>query len=248
MRDHSPVVKGTLAKEYARLYYVIEDDIFTVFEHLDTPFLDKRLKSGMIVFDATMGRGRHAVRYAKHGCKVWGNDLNPHMVAIAREAAKEAGAKMHFLNLDVRTLKGVPGGRFDVSYSMFSSIGTIPKSRNRDQAIQEIARVTKQDGLVIIHAHNRLDTFLKKDWIGWALKTTFSPSKGLETGDMVTDYNGLENMFNHFYSPAEFRRSFRRAGLQVIEEHYMDYEGKHFITGPLRKMKADGFIFVGKKC
>ena len=98
----------------------------------------------------------------------------------------------------------------------------------------------------MIHAHNRLDTFFKKDWIRWAIKTTFSPGEGFETGDMVTDYNGLENMFNHFYTPGELRRSFKKAGLVVTEEHYMDYDGKRFITGPLRKLKADGFIFVGK--
>ena len=138
MRNHSPVVKGKLAERYAKYYYIIEDDIFTTFEHLDTPFLDARLKPGMSVFDATMGRGRHAVRYAKRGCKVWGNDLNPHMVAIARKAAKQADVKMHFLNLDARKLEGVPSGRFDVTYSMFSSIGTIPKSKNRDQAISEV--------------------------------------------------------------------------------------------------------------
>jgi ubiquinone/menaquinone biosynthesis C-methylase UbiE len=245
--DYSPVVKGKLAQDYAKHYYVIEDDIFTVFEHLDTPFLDKRLKPGMLVLDATMGRGRHAVRYAKRGCTVWGNDLNPHMVAIARKAAKEAGVRMHFLNLDARRLKGVPTGKFDAVISMFSSIGTIPHAKNRQMAVNELARVTRPGGIVIIHAHNRLDTFLKRDWIGWAVKTTFSPDEGLETGDMVTDYNGLENMFNHFYTPAEFRRSFRKAGLAVVEEHYMNYMGRRFIEGPLRKLKADGFIFVGRK-
>jgi ubiquinone/menaquinone biosynthesis C-methylase UbiE len=245
--DHSPVVKGKLAENYAKNYYTIEDDIFAVFEKLDTPFLDKRLKPGMRVFDATMGRGRHAIRYAKRGCDMWANDLNPHMVGIGRRAAKAANAKIKFSVLDARFLKGVPSGRFDVSYSMFSSIGTIPKKKNRQLAIGSIARVTKPGGLVIIHAHNFLDSFFKPDFIGWAVKSIIRPDKTLESGDMVTDYNGLEDMFNHFYFPWEFRNSMREAGLEVIEEHYMVYSQKRFITGPLRGFKADGFIFVGRR-
>jgi ubiquinone/menaquinone biosynthesis C-methylase UbiE len=243
----SPVVKGKLAKTYAQNYYTIEDDIFPTFEKLDTPFLDKRLKPGMKVFDATMGRGRHAIRYAKKGCVLWANDLNPHMVAIGKKAAKKAGATLRFSVLDACTLKGVPKNHFDVSYSMFSSIGTIPKSANRQAAVSSIASVTKKKGLVIIHAHNRLDTWLKPDWIGWIVKSTFWPDKGLEPGDMVTDYNGLEDMFNHFYTPGELRAAFKTAGLDVIEEHYMRYGKKKFITGPMKKIVADGFIFVGKK-
>jgi len=244
---HSPVVKGKLAKEYAQKYYIFEDDIFATFEKLDTPFLDKRLKPGMVVLDATMGRGRHAIRYAKRGCRVWANDLNPHMVAIGKKAAKAANAKLQFSVLDARYLKGVPSNKFDVTYSMFSSIGTIPGSKNRQMAIASIARVTRPGGLVIVHAHNRLDTWFKFSWIGWITKSTFWPDKGLEPGDMVTDYNGLEDMFNHFYSPGEFRRSMKKAGLVVEEEHYMDYENKRYIEGPLKKLQADGFIFVARK-
>jgi ubiquinone/menaquinone biosynthesis C-methylase UbiE len=169
------------------------------------------------------------------------------MVAIGKKAAKAAKAHLKFTVLDARFLKGVPSNHFDVSYSMFSSIGTIPRRENRQMAIASIARVTKQTGIIIIHAHNRLDTWLKPDWFGWAVKTTFYPDEGLETGDMVTDYNGLHDMFNHFYTPGEFRKSLQDAGLQVIEEHYMSYADKKFITGPLRKWTADGFIFVAKK-
>jgi ubiquinone/menaquinone biosynthesis C-methylase UbiE len=245
-KNHSPVVKGKLAEHYAKNYYRIEDDIFHTFERMDTPFLDKRIKPGMKVLDATMGRGRHAVRYAKT-CEVWGNDLNPHMVKIAAKAAKTSHVKIHALNLDVRHLKGVPSDKFDITYSMFSSLGTIPKRKNRQMAVRTMARVTKPGGLVIIHAHNMLDTFIDPDFLHWALRTTFWTQKGLERGDSIGDYNGLKDMFNHFYTPAELRDEFRKAGLEVIEEHYMDYGLRRFITGPLRKVRAGGFIFVGKK-
>ena len=87
---HSPALSKKNAAFYAHNYYKIEDDILPVFEKLDTPFLDKRIKRGMNVLDAMMGRGRHAVRYAKKAT-VWGNDFNPHMVDLARKSAALAG-------------------------------------------------------------------------------------------------------------------------------------------------------------
>jgi ubiquinone/menaquinone biosynthesis C-methylase UbiE len=245
--DKSPAVVGRTAQWYAKNYYTVEDDIIPTFEKLDTPFLDKRLKKGMRVFDAMMGRGRHAIRYARRGCKVWGNDYNPHMVSYARKAARHLGLKMKLTAMDATDLKQVRPGQFDATIAMFSAVGTIPGSRNRQKAIDEFARVTKKGGIVIVHAHNRWDTFLEPGFWDWTFKTYAMPGKGLETGDMVTDYNGLSGMFNHFYSPREFRRSFRKAGLQVIEEEYMDYETKKYLKGILRKIKADGFIFVGRK-
>jgi len=245
--EKSPVVKGSLAKQYADDYYSIEDDIFPIFEKLDTPFLDKRIKPGIKLFDAMMGRGRHAIRYAARGADVWGNDLNPHMVAIAKKAAKKAKLRMRFSSLDACTLRGVPKDKFDMTIAMFSALGTIPKSANRQKALLAMARVTRPGGVVIVHAHNRLDAFFKSGFRLWAIQTTLNPGPGLETGDSVSDYNGLKNMFNHFYTPGEFREEFRNAGLIIEEESYWDYEKKKILTGVLRKFFADGFVFVGRK-
>ncbi len=249
MYDKSPVVKGDIARWYAKNYSKIEDDIENVFEPLDTPFLDKKIKPNMKVLDAMMGQGRHAIRYAKRGSFVWGNDFNVHMVERAMVLAKKAKLdpdKMRFSCKDARNLKNVPKN-FDVTIAMFSAVGTVPKSKNRQQIMNTLAKHTKKGGIVIVHAHNRLDSFIEKDFVIWAFKNVISPDDGLERGDMIADYNGLESMFNHFYTPGEFRKSFRLAGLKVVEENYMNYTKKKFISGPLRKFKADGFIFVGKK-
>ena len=245
--DRSPAVGKRVAKWYADNYYVVEDDIIPIFERLETPFLDRRIKPGMRLFDAMMGRGRHAVRYASRGCIVWGNDLNPHMAVHAKKAAKHLGVKAKFTSLDATNLKGMKSNQFDVVIAMYSSIGTIPKSVNRQKAMDEFARVVKPGGMVILHAHNRLDTFLKPGFWNWVFQTYLWPEKGLETGDIIIEYNGLDTMLNHYYSPAEFRRSFRKARLRVVEEHYMDYEKRRFIKEWWRKLKADGFIFVAVK-
>ncbi len=245
----SPVVEGDKAAWYAKNYEKIEDDISRIFEKMDTPFLDKRLTKDMKVLDAMCGKGRHAIRYAKRCKFVWANDLNPHMVALARDDSRKhklSPDKIWFSCRDAANIKNAPKD-FDATIAMFSAIGTVPKAKNRQKIMNSLAKHTKKNGIVIVHAHNRLDSFFEKDFFWWVVRTSISPKKGLETGDMIADYNGLEDMFNHFYTPAEFRKSFRKAGLEVVEEHYMNYGTKKFIKGPLRKFKADGFIFVAKK-
>lgn len=247
--DISPAVHPKNAQWYAQHYYAVEDDIIPVFEKLDTPLLDRLLKPGMRVLDAMMGRGRHAVRYAQAGCIVTGNDLNPHMVAFARTTAKAANVPKGRLRLRVGDATRLPDrdGAYDATIALFSAVGTIPHSRKRQAAISEMARVTKRDGLVVIHAHNRLDGFFSPGFIVWSWRNLIRPDNGLERGDIITDYNGLRRMFNHFYTPGEFHRSFRRAGLRVIEEHYHNYPARKEIRGPFKRWRADGFIYVGKK-
>jgi ubiquinone/menaquinone biosynthesis C-methylase UbiE len=245
--EESPVVRGKLAKHYAENYYTIENDILPIFEKLDTPLLDKKLESGMKVLDAMMGRGRHTIRYARRGCSVHGNDLNPYMVAVVRKAAKLAGVQLTLTATDVCTLKGIASNTFDATIAMFSALGTISQAKNRQQAMHAMARVTRPGGRVIIHAHNRLDMFLEPTLFWAAVQITLLPKNGLQQGDVLMDYNGLRKMFNHYYTPREFRTAFKKVGLTVVEEHYMDYEKKKFITGRLRKLHANGFIFVGVK-
>ena len=245
---------------YAKNYYGVEDDIFPVFEKLDTPFLDALLlkkdtpnSKPRHLFDAMMGRGRHAVRYAVKGLRVWGNDYNKHMVRIVKKSKTRfrlSSKQLRLTNYDVTSLP-IPDDSFDVSIAMFSAVGTIPKSRKRQMALNEMARVTKPGGIVIIHAHNRLDCFLKPEFFPWLFFSYkdyyFRREKNFEIGDMVTSYNGLHDMFNHFYSPSEFKKSFKKAGLHVVQEEYMEYAQKRFLRSPLKKLLADGFIFVGRK-
>jgi ubiquinone/menaquinone biosynthesis C-methylase UbiE len=244
---HSPVVTGEKAAWYAKHYYAVEDDIMPTFEKLDTPFLDRKLTPGMLVLDAMCGRGRHAIRYAKRGCVVEANDLNPHMVHHAARLAKAARATIRWHNIDASRLRGIPANRYDAVIAMFSAVGTIPDAARRQDALRAFARVVKPGGIVIVHAHNRWDTFFKPSWWPWVARTYLFPEKGLITGDMVTHYNGLQDMFNHFYSPREFRDAFRAAGLRVLEERYEDYEKRKARTGIARKLFADGFTFVAEK-
>ncbi len=243
----SPALEPEVAQWYAEKYYDVEDEVLRVFEPLETPILDRHIANGMRVLDAMMGRGRHALRYAGRGCAVWGNDLNPHMVALVGKAAEAAALSLTLTALDARDLRGIEDGAFDVSFAMYSSLGTIPGSAHRQRAMDEIARVTRQGGLVVIQAHNRLDTFFERDLLAAALRGQFLPREGMERGDILLDYHGLKDMRNHLYTPGELKESFERAGMRVVEEHYMDYANVRMIDGTFRKLQADGFVFVGKK-
>lgn len=48
------------------------------------------------VLDVGTGRGRFGAHFAARGCRVIGVDLNPDMVEIARETARQRGVQEHF--------------------------------------------------------------------------------------------------------------------------------------------------------
>jgi ubiquinone/menaquinone biosynthesis C-methylase UbiE len=242
----SAALRPEHARWYARHYYAIEDEVLPIFERLDAMVLDSLVRPRMRVLDAMMGRGRGALRYAARGARVTGNDLNLHMVDLVREQAAREGVRVALWNKDVRALGG-RGGEFDVVFAMYSSLGTIPGDEDRDEAVRELARVARPGGLVVVHAHNRLDTLFERHFWRGLRHTVFFPANGLRRGDIVHDYGGLRGMYNHLYSPGELRRQMRNAGLRVLAEHYMDYKAVRFIGGPLRALRADGFIFVGRK-
>jgi len=101
-------------------------------------------------------------------------------------------------------------------------------------------------GLVIIQAHNRLDTFFEWDLLAAALRGQFLPAKGWSAAMCCSTTTGSRTCATILHS-GELKDSFEHAGLCVTEEHYMDYENVRIIDGPFKKLQADGFVFVGKK-
>jgi len=240
------IEKSRNSKEYAEHYYKEADLRKGLFE-LDTEFLNKLLVPKGKIFDATMGRGRHIIYFAKKGYEVTGNDHNPYMVELVKEGLKKNSLKAGLYNLDIIDLSEIKDNSFDYVICMYGSLGCIPGSDNREKAVSEFLRIVKKGGLVVIHAHNRLANIGYLQHLGWTFKTYFWRDNDLELGDRYLADKYQRGSYVHIFSPSEMKEIFYKARLKIIKEVYLDKNQDEYYRGRFKNLRSGGFIFTGRK-
>lgn len=132
-------------------------DLSTFNERTDreTEFVVKALalSEGASVLDLCCGWGRHAIRLAQRGLDVTGLDLSPYHIDLARQGAAEAGVEVEWIVDDMRSLP-VETSSFDAVINLFTAFGYFDDAGNQ-QVLQEIARVLKPGGKLLIDVINR---------------------------------------------------------------------------------------------
>ncbi|MBI2208914.1 class I SAM-dependent methyltransferase [Candidatus Woesearchaeota archaeon] len=232
------------SKEYALNYYKEEADLSPLFR-LDTDFLDGIFKRKGKLFDATMGRGRHVIHFAKKGFEVYGNDYNKSMVDSVRNDLKKLNLKATLYHYDIQGLSKIKNNSFDYVILMYHSMGSIPKRKNRGIAMKELARVLKPDGILVMHAHSIFHDNLKDTLL--VLKTYAWHGPDMEPGDEIYFHGkGLGNTFIHYFTKRELAQMFHSANLKIIKKAYLNLAQDDYRKG-LFKLLSGGFIFVGKK-
>jgi SAM-dependent methyltransferase len=93
------------------------------------------------------------------GARVYGVDISPPIVRLARSAFPARTGSKDRLRASIADVRSLPfrDDVFDVVYSM----GTIEHFDETDQAVREIARVLKPGGRAIVGVPNRHDPFLR---------------------------------------------------------------------------------------
>jgi len=129
------------------------------------------LASGSQVLEIGCGAGLMAVALTQRGLRVHAIDSIEAMVELARRHALESGTS-ESLSVEVGDVYSLAFG--DECFDLVVAVGVIPWLARVDQAIQEMARVTKQGGCVILTADNRarLNNLLDP-----TLNPVFSPLK-----------------------------------------------------------------------
>jgi len=236
-------------KQYAENFFMEELEMQGIFS-VDTKILDIVAKRKGKVFDATMGPGRHIKYFLKRGFDVCGNDFNRHMIDIARTQIKQ---KVRYYNKDIRNLSGIKTGSFDYTLCLGASLGSVYRFSERLKAVRELSRVTKKSGLVIIHVHNLIDlssAFTYPDTLKIFISSILHP-KEFELGDIVYEHSdALKQAYMHWFTPEEMKKLMNMSGLKVVGELYLKGFRQDTILPNgafLKKLRAGGFVFVGKK-
>jgi len=103
-----------------------------------------RPSEGMSILDVGCGTGSHLELYQRYKCDLYGIDLSPSMLGIARERLGETAQ----LDLGDATDMPYEDGKFDLVISMLSLHEMSPQTRSG--VLTEIKRVTKPDGRILL--------------------------------------------------------------------------------------------------
>jgi ubiquinone/menaquinone biosynthesis C-methylase UbiE len=131
--------------------------------------LEKILKEHNVstVLDLTCGTGSQVFWLIDAGLQVVGSDINPRMLTIAKQKAKQKHLDVKFLQGDCRTISV---GTFDAVITIFNAIGHLTRE-DFQQALQNINNNLKVGGLYIFDIFNldylKHDDTIKKLTIDW---------------------------------------------------------------------------------
>lgn len=115
-------------------------------------FIRKYIPTTGRVLDNGAGPGKYAMRLAKKGYEVTLTDLVPKLVEVAQEKAQEMKLDPQFKGFhvaDARDLSMLADEQYDAVLTL-GPMYHLQADNDRQKAIQELHRVTKQEGIVFV--------------------------------------------------------------------------------------------------
>jgi ubiquinone/menaquinone biosynthesis C-methylase UbiE len=113
-------------------------------------------KAPLSVLDLACGIGRHSLIFAAHGFKVTGLDYSKPYLREARTAARKAGARIRFVNGDMKHLRPhFTTNEFGLVVSLYNSFGYFGSRRDDFKMLKGVHRVLKPGGAFVINTLNR---------------------------------------------------------------------------------------------
>ncbi len=166
--------------------------------------------AGKKLLEIGCGLGTDLLQFAKGGALVTGVDLTPQSIELVRKRFELEG-----LTVDARVSDAENLPFEDASFDVVYSFGVLHHTPNTQKAIDEIHRVLRPGGKIIIMLYHKNSLHV---WLGIPLFTLWKSlreknaalSRPTLIEDWVRVYDGGENPLGKAYSKSEAERMFAR--------------------------------------
>jgi ubiquinone/menaquinone biosynthesis C-methylase UbiE len=171
------------------------------------------------MIDLGCGTGRLVISFAQRGYSVLGVDLSEAMLKVAQDKANQAGVKAQWMKANLVELDSLQDHSFDYAACLFSTLGMIRGTYERQRVVNHARRILKPGGKFILHVHNLWFNVWDPQGRRWLMRDLVRPMVGSEeTGDRpMPPHHGLGEMSLHHFSRREATRLLRIAGFRVVE-------------------------------
>jgi len=246
-RHHPTLYDYTSNEQIATLYdkEYCNSPLFT----FDTNYLDTVLERPASLVDLGCGTGRHVVHFARRGFSVTGVDLSQHMLDICRKKVRAEGLMVRLVQGDLMDMPFLEDGASNYVIMMFSTLGLIKGAAQRRAALGEVNRILRKAGRFVLHVHNRYHNLTTSWGRKWFFKNYLDAADpDWDVGDkLIENYRNLTDLYIHTFSRRELRKLLRDANFRVLDEVCLNERRDGRLTGPLRGLKANGFLVTAEK-
>lgn len=130
-------------------------DLIFPLEEAKVLFLDRAFRptGAKKILDLACGTGAYTVALSKIGYVAWGSDLEPGMVALAREKALAAGARANFVVGDMREPEAL-GITFDGLFCIGNSLAHLTEEGDLARALRAMRGVLRKGGAAVFQIVN----------------------------------------------------------------------------------------------
>ncbi|NBR04744.1 MAG: class I SAM-dependent methyltransferase [Planctomycetes bacterium] len=185
--------------------------------HQDLGFLEKHFNKTGIILDLGCGTGRVAEFFAPKNYKVLGVDLSKPMLLQAKN--KEIKGPHLFLRANMLELSQLSSNSINYSSCLFSSFGMLLDQQHRIQMLNEIFRVLKPGGKLILHVHNMWSAAKGLKGYKWlALDLIRRLSRSTHFGNkLLPIHQGISGLTLHLFTWKEISTLLKTTNFQIIE-------------------------------